>query len=169
MKKTTYIALLFIVILAAAPGKVFSQAPTGGSYIIAKSVIANGGGDSSAVGYLVTGTLGQSAAGANPGGGTFAVRNGFWESNRAVTAASVSISGRVLYGEGRGVRNAVVSLTDSAGTVWNTFTTAGGNYRFDEVESGKTYIINVRSRRFTFAPQIVSVTDNVTGIDFVGQ
>lgn len=160
---------MFIGVITVCAGNSVAQVATGGTYILAKSVIANGGGDGTAAGYAMTGTLGQSAVGSNPGGGTFAVRNGFWESNRAVTAASVSISGRVLYGEGRGVRNAVVSLTDSAGTVWNVMTTAGGNYRFDEVESGKTYIINVRSRRFTFAPQIISVTDNLTGIDFIGQ
>ncbi|MFM9903374.1 MAG: carboxypeptidase regulatory-like domain-containing protein [Pyrinomonadaceae bacterium] len=161
---------LALAILGSSVAAASSQVATGGSYILAKSVISNGGGETAATPYSVNGTIGQGAAGSNPGGGTYSVRNGFWESNASSTAAGVTISGRVLASiEGRGVRNALVSLTDSAGVIWNAMTTAGGFYRFDEVESGKTYVISVRSRRFSFAPQVISVTDNLTGIDFIGQ
>jgi hypothetical protein len=85
------------------------------------------------------------------------------------TAADVSVSGRVTTAEGRGVRGAVVTLTNGNGEVRNVSAGSRGNYRFDDVEPGQTYVVAVRSRRFTFATQVLSINDNLSDIDFVAQ
>ncbi len=83
------------------------------------------------------------------------------------TAASVSLSGRVLTNDGRGLRNAVVSLTKENGETIFTRTSSFGYYRFDEIEVGQTVILAVSSKRFQFAPQVVSLSDELTELDFV--
>ncbi len=86
-----------------------------------------------------------------------------------LTAAGVTISGRVIYGEGAGIRNAEVTLTDSTGTTRTAVTGLRGSYRFDDVPSGQTYTLGVKSRRFHFTPQIITVTDELTGLDLIAE
>ena len=85
------------------------------------------------------------------------------------TAAQVSISGRVTTAEGRGVRNAFVSLIDSNGAMRSTLTGPRGYYRFDDIEAGQTVVISVRSRRFQFTPRSVSVQDELADVDFIAE
>ncbi len=85
------------------------------------------------------------------------------------TAASASISGRVFAANGHGLRNAIVYLTDAGGNTRMTRTSAFGYYRFDEIEVGQTVIVSVSSKRFQFAPQIVTVNDELTNLDFIAQ
>lgn len=86
-----------------------------------------------------------------------------------MTAASVWVSGRVGIAGGRGLQNAIVTLTDHMGVQLGTLTKRRGFYSFNNVEAGQTYVIAVRSRRFTFTPQIITANDNLSGIDFVSQ
>ena len=84
------------------------------------------------------------------------------------TAAGVDVSGRVLSSaEGRGLRNAMVTLTDQSGVARTTLTSSRGNYQFADVEAGGTYVISVRSRRFSFSPRVLQITDNISDLDFV--
>ncbi len=83
------------------------------------------------------------------------------------TAAGVEVSGRVLTPDGRGIRNAVVVMTDSTGTLRYATTGSFGHYRFEDVEAGSAIIIGVQSKRFRFAPRLMSITDSVDNIDFV--
>ncbi len=85
----------------------------------------------------------------------------------APTAAAVSISGRVLTPEGRGVTNARVMLTDQNGTTRTAMTTSFGYFHFTDVPAGETVVISVISKRYTFAPQVFSVTEDLTGINFI--
>ena len=80
----------------------------------------------------------------------------------APTAANATISGRVLTPEGRGLRNAQVSLTDANGNLRTAMSNSFGYFRFTEVESGQTYIIGVRSKRYLFTPQILTINEDVT-------
>jgi uncharacterized repeat protein (TIGR01451 family) len=86
-----------------------------------------------------------------------------------LTAAGVSVSGRVLTAEGRGIRNAKVTITDSAGVARTTVSGINGVYRFDDVPSGQTYTVSVGSRRFTFLPVVITVTDQLAGLDFTAE
>jgi hypothetical protein len=85
------------------------------------------------------------------------------------SAANVSISGRVLTAEGRGIRSTAVILTDSLGNSRTAVTSSFGYYRFDEVAAGETYVLSVSSKRYQFEPRTVNVNDNLTDVDFVAQ
>ena len=114
----------------------------------------------------MSGTAGQHVVGTNPGGAPFVVQNGFWHPDLAPTAAGVSVSGRVTTPNGNGLRNAIITLTDSTGNVRTARTGTFGYYRFDDIEAGQTVVINVTSKRFHFTPRVISVTDELTGVDF---
>ena len=84
------------------------------------------------------------------------------------TQPPASVVGRVLTSDARGLRNAVVSLTDSQGVKRTALTNSFGFYSFDNVRSGETYTISVSSKRFRFASQVIQVNGNLTLPDFVG-
>jgi hypothetical protein len=83
------------------------------------------------------------------------------------TAAGVSVSGRVMTAKGAGLTNAIVTITDSAGVVKSVRTTTFGNFRFDGVAAGQTYVVQVVAKRAVFTPQVVFVGDELTGLDFI--
>ena len=41
--------------------------------------------------------------------------------------------------------------------------------RLDEVRAGETYLVEVASRRFTFASQVINVTADLSNLDFRAQ
>ena len=89
---------------------------------------------------------------------------------RPATAAGVTLSGRVLLSpQGRGIVNAVVSITDSNGITRNTTTGKGGRYAFDDLEIGGSYVVVVRSRSYSFSPQVVQLLDSLADIDFFAE
>ena len=83
------------------------------------------------------------------------------------TSAQVEIAGRVLTQAGSGIRNARISMTAQDGSIRHTMTNMFGYYRFTNVEVGETYILTVVSKQYIFAPQVVSVTENVSGLNFI--
>jgi uncharacterized delta-60 repeat protein len=84
----------------------------------------------------------------------------------APTAAAVSVSGRVLSKNGSSISNAVVTMTDSHGNSKRYITGAFGFYRFTDVIVGETYVINVSSKRYEFAAQVVYITEDVGDLNF---
>ena len=61
---------------------------------------------------------------------------------------------------------AEVSLTPAGGgETRTTWTNNFGYYSFDEVEVGRNYIIQVNSKRYSFEPQVVFVTEE-TEVNF---
>ena len=160
----TAVSILFSV-------NVFGQ--TGGDYAITQSVIASGGGQSANGGAAIEGSLGQTLAGRAMSGNPFAVTNGFWNfTPLAPTAATASISGRILSAESGGVRNVIISLSGlSGGRARTARSTTFGFYQFENVPVGETYILTVRSNRFVFLPdtRIVTLLDDLTGMDFTAQ
>ncbi|MBE7515609.1 MAG: carboxypeptidase regulatory-like domain-containing protein [Chloracidobacterium sp.] len=74
------------------------------------------------------------------------------------------VSGVVTDVNGRAVSKASVVMTDAAGNSLRTITGPFGYFRFDEVESGQTYVITATAKRYTFQPQTVAVTDEVTDL-----
>src|SRR5678816_1932876 len=85
-----------------------------------------------------------------------------------ITAGSAEVSGRVVTSTGQGVRNALVTLRDERGTTVSATTGSFGYFRFESVRTGHNYLATVRSARFTFPPQVISVVDNVADLEFVG-
>jgi hypothetical protein len=87
------------------------------------------------------------------------------------TAATVSVSGRVVTAEGRGIRNARLTLTDAKGLTRTAQTVTFGYFRFDQIEAGQVYILEVASKRFVFANsrRVISVQEDVSELDFVAE
>ena len=85
------------------------------------------------------------------------------------TAANVSVGGKVITAEGAGISRSTVTLTNSAGVSRSATTNSFGNYRFDEVPAGETYILTVNNKKYFFAdsPRVLNVQDNLADIDFV--
>lgn len=84
------------------------------------------------------------------------------------TAAGVTLSGRVVTPDGRGLRNATVAITDSVGRRRTVTTSSFGYYQFEDVESGGIYVVGVLAKRFRFASRVVHVTDSLADVDFIG-
>ena len=84
-----------------------------------------------------------------------------------LTAAGVEISGRVLTPDGRGLRNALVTITDAAGNRSTVTTGSFGYYQFSDVESGNSVVISVSSKRYRFASRVVQVVNTLSDVDFV--
>lgn len=87
------------------------------------------------------------------------------------TAAQVSIGGRVAAADGAGIRNVVITLTDSNGATRTARTSSFGYFRFDEVEAGETYVLGVQSKRFTFSQptRIINVSGAMDDILFTAE
>ncbi|MEQ1605087.1 MAG: DUF4394 domain-containing protein [Pyrinomonadaceae bacterium] len=84
-----------------------------------------------------------------------------------ITAAGVEVSGRVLTPDGRGLRNALVSITGTDGVRRVVTTSSFGYYRFEDVEAGGTYVVSVGSKRYSFSPRALHVTDTLANVDFI--
>jgi hypothetical protein len=85
-------------------------------------------------------------------------------------AASVSVTGKVVTQTGRGIRNVVITMTDSQGSTRMATTSSFGYYRFDDVRAGETYILTATGKRFLFdqPSQILNVNHGTTDINFIG-
>ncbi len=85
------------------------------------------------------------------------------------TAATVSVSGRILTPDGAGLTNALVTLTDFQGNSLTVLSGKFGGFKFRDVAAGQAYIISVSSKRYNFAPQIINVTENLSEINLTAQ
>lgn len=85
------------------------------------------------------------------------------------TAATAQISGQVLTPQGKGIGQARITLTGTGGTSQTVMTNAFGYFTLSDVAAGSTYVVNVSAKKYTFAPQVVSVTDNISGLNFTAQ
>ncbi|MCC7309500.1 MAG: carboxypeptidase regulatory-like domain-containing protein [Acidobacteria bacterium] len=83
------------------------------------------------------------------------------------TAAAVRVAGRVLGPSGMPVRNAEVRLTDQNGVVRSARTTAFGYFAFEGIQAGQVVLLNVLSKRYTYQPQVISLTDSATDLTFM--
>ena len=170
MKKTIYLVLI-IALCAVFP----AQAQVAGNppYTLEQSVIASGGGAASDLkggAYSINGTIGQFAAGTKSSNNPFTVTGGFWTpSPLAPTAANVSIAGRAVRADGAGIRNVIVTLVETDGSIRTALTGGFGYYQFTDITAGQTVIISASAKRFNFSQptQILSLMDDANGIDFI--
>jgi hypothetical protein len=99
-----------------------------------------------------------------PGAAGAAFAGNWTASELAPTAAQVGVSGRVLSADGHAIRGAHVTLDDGTGHPMTAISNAFGYYRFSEVQSGRTYILNAITRGYTFTPRVLSVNDELSDI-----
>lgn len=90
--------------------------------------------------------------------------SGWTLADNIVLSAGVEVSRQVFDASGNPVKNAVGPLADSGGNSRLVRTSSFGYYRFEDVPTGETYVIPVRSKGFIFAPQVVSVTESITDL-----
>ena len=105
-----------------------------------------------------------------PNGTGNAADIGAFEAQSAPTSADATVGGRVTVSSERcqsGLVGARVTMTDMNGTARTIVTGRGGYYQFDDVETGSTYILSVRSRLYSFDPRVVTVTDTLSDVDLV--
>lgn len=84
----------------------------------------------------------------------------------APTAAAVSIGGRVLDANGRGIFGARVRMTDAGGSVRYATTNPFGYYNFAEIPAGVTYAFAVAHKRYEFLPRVVFVGKDLSDFNF---
>lgn len=89
------------------------------------------------------------------------------------TASGVSVSGRVFAPKGInsrsqiGLANAKVQITNQAGESRTVITDSNGNFLFEEVAAGETYVLSVSSRKYQYDPQVITVTEDLEGLSFI--
>ncbi len=83
-------------------------------------------------------------------------------------AAVFSVSGQVLTPDGRGLRNATVTLIDSQGLAHRATTSSFGFYSITDVTATGNSTMTVSSRLYRFATQSFSISGNLANINFVG-
>ena len=143
----------------------------GKTYLGAMNVTTNGSGNASFT-FVPPITLpaGQFvvATATNAGGDTSE-----FSQNRQISgplAANVNIQGRVLSQDGRAISKAMVTLTEPNGNVRYAMTNPFGYYRFLEIESGETYVLNVSHKTYDFNPSsfIINLTEEITDLAIIG-
>jgi hypothetical protein len=83
------------------------------------------------------------------------------------TASTVSVSGRVTTANGSGVVKARVTLTDMNGETRTVTTNPFGYFFFTDVPAGETYIFSVSHKRYSFSPQVLTVTEETNNLNFI--
>lgn len=87
----------------------------------------------------------------------------------APTSSTVTVSGRIISRTGKVVRDTIVFLADDSGMSRRTISDQNGMFRFEGVETGRTYVLTVRNKSFRFQQptRVITVTDGINEIEFV--
>jgi hypothetical protein len=86
----------------------------------------------------------------------------------SVTAAEVEVSGRIT-ARGRGIGGAKVSIINAGGEVRSTLSGSFGYYYFGDVQAGGAYVLQVSDKRYKFAPQVITINESRTDLNFEAQ
>ncbi len=97
---------------------------------------------------------------ARPAGGTVDI--GAVEVAAAV--ANVSVSGKVVSQSGSAIANVIVTISNMSGIVQTVRTNNFGNFTLTNIPSGQMYSLNIISKNYSFTPQNVNVSGDVTGV-----
>lgn len=82
------------------------------------------------------------------------------------TAANVSVAGRVGDAEGFAIRNVLVSVTNATtGTIKTARTNSFGFFMVSGLPAGNTYIFEVRAKGYSFAPQVMTVSNDIADLE----
>lgn len=80
----------------------------------------------------------------------------------APTAASVTVSGRILNSKGGAISRAEVSLTDMRGNLRKAGTNQFGYFRFEGIVAGEYYLLSATAKGYVFEPRVIGVNENIT-------
>ena len=84
--------------------------------------------------------------------------------NLAPTAASVTVSGKVVSSRGRAASRTIIRITDKQGNTRTATTNQFGYFRFDDIEVGETYVVSAFSKVASFTPQVITVNESITNL-----
>lgn len=88
-------------------------------------------------------------------------------------APNVSIAGMVKTPQGRGIKGAYIVIRDASTNevVRATYSSTFGYYRLEQIETGRTYVLSIKHRRYLFAlpAQLLELNEDRSGVDFVGE
>lgn len=105
----------------------------------------------------------------NPNGAGNASDIGAFEVQGA-TAAGVTVSGRVTARKVKGgIARAIVSMTNQSGVTRTAKTDSSGNYRFEDVSAGETYVFSVSATGYQFNSQVVTISEDLNGLNFTAR
>ncbi len=85
----------------------------------------------------------------------------------APTAANAGISGRVVTSTGRGISQAMITLVDSEGSVVAVRSNQFGYFSFEDIAVGQSYTIQTFAKGYSFAPQILNLDEDITGLNII--
>jgi len=160
-------SLLVVLILASFA---IAQIASGGQFTLTQSVIANGGRPMENGQFKLAGTAGQSVTGQKASIQPLAEVAGFWFPDDLLpTAAHVSLSGSITSVGGGGIPGVRVTMMGPSNALRYATSNSFGNFRFDDVEVGATYIFSVASRRYLFRSTVIvrNVLDSLDDLNFV--
>jgi hypothetical protein len=143
---------------------------SGGQFAIEKSVIAGGGQNASGGQFTINATNGQTVAGQSATGASLSIHAGFWNTDAfAPTASEVTVAGRITTGEGRGIRNVRILMTNSNGESRTALSGSFGYFRFTGVPAGETYVFTAFAKRYEFEEpsQVRTIIEETEGVHFV--
>jgi hypothetical protein len=86
-----------------------------------------------------------------------------------VTAAPVTVGGRVVDPSGHGVKGVQISMLDPAnGSYRYAQTNSFGYYSFDNVTAGKTYVFMASAKKYKFVngTQTATVNTDISNLNF---
>ena len=83
----------------------------------------------------------------------------------APTAGPVSVAGRIMTRDGRGVSGATVSVMDQNGVAFSVRTDSQGFYLFESVPGGQSYVLVVKSEVLRFSPRVLTAYADVSGLN----
>ena len=74
----------------------------------------------------------------------------------------------MLTADGRAIQNAMITVSGNNMSPKTVITGPFGYYTLNDLEAGQSYIVTVNSKRFQFLSpsRIVSLVDNLAGLDF---
>ncbi len=81
-----------------------------------------------------------------------------------LTAADATISGRVMTREGRAIRGAILTASDSTGRIFRATSNSFGYFRIENVPVGQTIVLNTLVRGHSFEDRLISVSDDVSDL-----
>jgi hypothetical protein len=146
---------VFTTVTLIVAGCIPLSAQSGGSFQITNSAVAGGGGDTKDVvngRFGLQSTVGEHAAGTLLQNPPYSQTAGLWASqiDLGPTAASASISGRILTNDGAPVVGATINLGGTRTAQSITDTT--GAYSFADLEVGGFYTVTPARANYSFSP-----------------
>ena len=85
------------------------------------------------------------------------------------TAAGVSVAGRVLTPEGRGVRGAIITLDDGSGKSYRAVTNTFGYFRIADVPAGTGVVLTASARGHNFESRFIDASADVADLLIVAR